>query len=300
MLADVGWLCFLAVLWGSSYTLIKVAVETIPPFTLVAGRVGIAALILGGVAWWRELAYPRQVGDWRILVLQAALLNAVPFSLISWGEQYLDSGLTAILNATPPLFVFALTWLWTRHEPATPRRLVGVLLGLGGVTLIIGTNALAGLGHRMLAELAVVMASVCYALAAINGRRLHHLAPLVTATGTMVCAFLLMAPLSLVADRPWLLAPSTTSVLAALVLAVCSTALATFVYFRLLATIGSIGTTSNSYLRAVVSVLLGVVLLGEQPTWQMIAGLGLVVGAVTVVNSRPRIDKTSDELAGRP
>src|SRR5438094_3065502 len=102
---ELGWLAILALLWGSSYTLIKVAVESIPPLTLVAGRVSIAAIVLTLIAWRRGLSLPRSGAVWGALLLQAALLNAAPFTLMSWSEQYLDSGLTAILNATPPIFV---------------------------------------------------------------------------------------------------------------------------------------------------------------------------------------------------
>ncbi len=285
---ELGWLGILALLWGSSYTLIKVAVESIPPLTLVAGRVSIAALVLTLIAWQRGLSLPRSGTIWGMLLLQAALLNAVPFTLISWGEQYLDSGLTAILNATPPIFVFMLTWLWTRHEAVSGRKLVGTLCGIGGVVLIIGADALQGAGTNIVAQLAILGASVCYALAAINGKRLSQLSPIVTAAGTMLSAIVLVVPFSLLLDRPWMIVPAPMALAALVMLAVLSTAIATMVYFRLLATLGSVGTTSNAYLRAAVSVVLGIALLGERPGWQTGLGLALVAIGVIAINAPSR------------
>jgi drug/metabolite transporter (DMT)-like permease len=207
--------------------------------------------------------------------------------LISWGEQYIDSSLAGILNATPPLFTFMLTRLWTRHEPATNRQFAGVALGAIGVVLIVGADALGGLSQHTTAEVAVLAASVCYALAAIWGRRLAQLSPVVTTAGTMTCAAAVMLPVAIVFDQPWRLAPSAASLAALAALAILSTALANIVYFRLLRTLGSIGTTSNSYLRAAASVALGYVVLRERPDASATAGLALVLAGVVTLVGRP-------------
>jgi drug/metabolite transporter (DMT)-like permease len=285
---ELGFLVLLAVLWGASHTLIEVALETIPPFTIVAARVSVAAVLLVVVARRRHLGFPGSRTVWGMLVVQALLLNAAPFTLITWGQQFIDSGLAGVLNATPPLFTFLITLIFTRHEPATPQKLIGVLCGLGGVTVIVGTEALHGLGIETLGQLAIVGASLCYGVAAVNGRRLASLSPIVSAAGTMVCSAMLMLPLSVLAERPWTVSPSPISLAALGALAVFSTAGATIVYFRLLSTLGSIGTSSNSYLRAAVSVLLGMVLLGERPGWMMLAGLVLIVLAITAINGQFR------------
>jgi drug/metabolite transporter (DMT)-like permease len=283
---ELGFLALLALLWGASHTLIKVAVETIPPFTIVAARVSMAAILLMLAARYRQLVLPGSRHAWGLFFLQALLLNAVPFTLITWGQQFIDSGLAGVLNATPPVFTFLITLLLTRHEPTPPQKLLGVLSGLGGVVLIVGAEALDGPGQTMVGELAVVGASLCYGFAAVNGRWLAHLSPMVSAAGTMVCSAILMLPLAVMVDRPWTVAPSSTSLAAVGALAVFSTALATLVYFRLLSTLGSIGTSSNSYLRAAVSVLLGVIFLGERPGWTVLAGLGLIILAVTTINGQ--------------
>jgi drug/metabolite transporter (DMT)-like permease len=285
---ELGFLALLAVFWGASHTLIKVAVETTPPFTIVAARVGVAAVLLVMVARHRRLGFPGSRSVWGMLLVQALLLNAVPFTLITWGQQFIDSGLAGVLNATPPVFTFLITLLLTRNESTPPQKLLGVLCGLGGVILVVGTDALGGLSQATLGQLAVIGASLCYGFAAVNGRRLAHLSPVVSAAGTMVCSAIVMLPLSVLVERPWTLSPSSTSIAAISALAVFSTAGATMVYFRLLSTLGSLGTSSNSYLRAAVSVVLGVVFLGERPGWTVLGGLLLIVLAVTMINGQLR------------
>jgi drug/metabolite transporter (DMT)-like permease len=290
---ELGWLFALAILWGASYTFIKIAVETVPPLTIVATRVSIAAVLLLVVVRYQGLRMPRDARTWRAFF--------VPFTLISWGEQFIDSSLAGILNATPPLFTFALTRLWTRHESATSRQLIAVLLGTAGVVLIVGTDALGGLGQHSLAELAITAASVCYALAAIWGHRLAHLSPVVSTAGTMTCAAVVMMPVSVAFDRPWTLAPSVIALAALMGLAVLSTTIASMIYFHLLRTLGSIGTTSNSYLRAAASLVLGMVMLGERPSVSATSGLVLVfAGVVTVVGEPTGLHRpTSTGAANR-
>jgi drug/metabolite transporter (DMT)-like permease len=283
---ELGFLVLLAVLWGASHTLIKVAVETISPLTIVAARVTVAAVLLVMLARHRHLSFPSHSNMWGMLVVQAFLLNLVPFTLITWGQQFIDSGLAGVLNSTPPIFTFMVTLLLTRHEPATPQKLLGVLCGLGGVAMIVGIEALHSLGTETLGQLAVIGASLCYGFAAVNGRRLAPLSPIVSAAGTMACSAIFMLPLSVLVERPWNLSASSTSLLAVGGLAVFSTAGATIVYFRLLSTLGSIGTSSNSYLRAAVSVLLGMIFLGERPGWTTFPGLMLIVIAITAINGQ--------------
>ena len=297
---ELQFLALLACLWGASHTLIAVAIETTPPFTIVASRVAIAAAVLVLVARSRGVALAPLRASWSLLVVQALLLNAVPFTLITWGQQFIDSGLAGVLNATPPVFTFLITLLVTRHEPATPQKLIGILCGLGGVVLIVGADALRGLDAQTVGQLAIVGASLCYGFAAVNGRRLAHLPPLASATGTMVCSAVLMVPLAVLVERPWTLSPSFASLGAIGALALFSTALATLVYFRLLSTLGSIGTSSNSYLRAAVSVVLGVIFLGERPGWTVLVGLAMIVLAVTGINGQfrtpqPRAQPTTSE-----
>jgi drug/metabolite transporter (DMT)-like permease len=283
MSTDLALLGVLAVLWGASYTFIKIGVETIPPVTFIAARTLIAGAILLTVIRWRGLAMPADAATWRRFAFQACLNSVVPFTLIAAAERSVDAGLATILNSTSPIFTFLLTALITRHEPVTARKLAGVGAGIVGICLIIGTQALGGLGHQLWAQLAIVIATVSYAGAAIFGRGFKGLDPMIPAAGSMLCGAAMLVPLSLIVDRPWTLAPSAASILALLGLSVFSTALAFVIYFRLIHTLGSVGTTSQAYLRVPIGVGIGAVFLGESLGPTAWVGMGFVVAGVAAM-----------------
>ncbi|RJT42688.1 EamA/RhaT family transporter [Mesorhizobium waimense] len=283
MTTELALLGVLAVLWGASYSFIKVGVETIPPVTFIAGRTLIAGGILLALIRWRGLALPRDAVTWRRFMFQACLNSVVPFTLIAAAERSIDAGLATILNATSPIFTFLLTALITRHEPVTLRKLIGVGAGIAGICLIVGTEALGGLGHQLWAQLAVIAATVSYAGAAIFGRNFKGLDPMLPAAGSMICGAAILIPLSLVFDRPWTLSPSTASILALLGLSVFSTALAFSIFFRLIHTLGSVGTTSQAYLRVPIGVGIGALFLGESLGSTAWLGMGFVVAGVAAM-----------------
>lgn len=276
-------LLVLAGLWGASYSFIKVGVASIPPVTLIAGRTLIAGALLSAVLRARGVALPRDLATWRRFAIQAGLNSVVPFTMIAWAEQRVDAGLAVILNSTAPIFVFLLTALITRHEPATGRKLFGVAAGLVGISLIVGVGAFTSLGDALSAQLAIVAATVCYAGAAIFGRGFRKLDPMLPAAGSLLSGALVLVPLSLVVDRPWTLTPSSDSLLALLGLSVFSTALALVIYFRLVATLGSVGATAQAYLRVPVGVAIGVMWLGERLPPTAWAGLACVIAGVAAM-----------------
>ncbi|WP_434725036.1 DMT family transporter [Mesorhizobium sp. RIZ17] len=280
---DLALLGVLAVLWGASYTFIKIGVETIPPVTFIAARTLIAGAVLLTIIRWRGLAMPADAATWRRFAFQACLNSVVPFTLIAAAERSVDAGLATILNSTSPIFTFLLTALITRHEPVTARKLVGVGAGIVGICLIIGTQALGGLGHESWAQLAIVIATISYAGAAIFGRGFKGLDPMIPAAGSMLCGAVMLVPLSLIVDRPWTLAPSTASILALLGLSIFSTALAFVIYFRLIHTLGSVGTTSQAYLRVPIGVGIGAVFLGESLGPAAWLGMAFVVAGVAAM-----------------
>ncbi|WPZ34703.1 EamA family transporter [Thalassobaculum sp. OXR-137] len=276
----------LALLWGGSYPLLKVAVAEIPPITLIAVRVSVAAVLLLGIALIQGERLPTGRTIWARLFLQAFLNSYGAWTLLAWGQRQIESALGAVLNSTSPLFVFLFTVLVTRHESMGGVRLLGACLGLGGVVLIVGTDALNGLGGQVAAQIAVLVSAALYAGAALHGRRFSHLPPVVTAAGTMLCATAVLLPASLMADRPWELTPSPKAVAAALVLGVACTGIALLLYFRLVRTLGSLGVASQSYLRAGVGVLLGVLVLGETLTPTVVAGVVAAIAGVLAINWR--------------
>ncbi len=276
-------LALLATLWGASYTFIKLGVATIPPVTFIAARTLIAALILLAVLRLRGLRLPRDRTTWKRFAIQAALNSVMPFTLIAWAELTIDASLAAILNSTTPIFTFLLTILITRHEPTSLRKLFGVLAGIIGICLIIGVEALNGLGRVLVAQLAMLVATVSYAGAAIFGRNFKDLDPMMPASGSMLCGAAILIPLSLIVDQPWTLSPSTSSLLALLALAVFSTALAFCIFFRLVNTLGSVGTTAQAYLRVPIGVAIGALFLGERLTDTAWIGLVCVVAGVAAM-----------------
>lgn len=277
----------LALLWGAGFPLTKVAVETIPPLTVAAIRALAGGLLLLAVLGPQAKRLWAQVRHGDAFVVQAIFNCVIPWSLVAWATSHIDAGLATILNSLSPIFIFIITWAVTRHEPATSRKLVGVALGIAGVVAIIGMNALAGLGGHLAAELACVAGSLSYAIAGVVGRRYDAMPPLVTAAGSALMGAAILVPAALVVEG-WPVQASPRSMLAVLGLAVFATGVAFVVYFRLLSTIGSIGTSAQAYLRIVIGVGLSVAFLGEVLTLPMAVGMALVVGGVVAMTLPPR------------
>lgn len=293
---ELALLGLLALLWGSSYLFVKIAVQAIPPVTLIAARVSIAAVVLCAVMMGQGRRLPSDARTWRMLLVQAFFNSIGSWTILAWGQQYVDSSLASVLNSTSPIFVFFITAFVTRHEVVGARKFVGACLGVVGVVLIVGVDALQGLGHQIAGQMAALCGAFLYACAAIYGKRFSDLPATVTAAGTMICAAACLVPLSLLVDRPWTLEPAGRHVFAAVVLGVFCTGGALLLYFRLLKTLGSMGVASQSYLRAGVGVALGIVFLGEHIS--MITGIGLVlaiagVAAINAPVSTPRVHRAA-------
>ena len=284
---EIALLAALATLWGASYSFIKLAVATIPPITLIAARTVIAGTLLVLLMRARGVRLPSDYVTWRRFLVQACLNSVVPFTLIAWAQRSVDASLAVILNSTTPIFAFLIAFAITRHEVLTVRKLVGIAAGLAGVCLIVGTGVLGGLGRQVVAQLAIVAATVCYAGAAIFGRSFKGLDPMVPAAGSLLCGAAILSPTSLVIDQPWTLTPSPSSVLALVGLSVFSTALAFVIYFRLVNTLGSVGTTAQAYLRVPIGVAISGVFLGETLSSAVWIGLICVVVGVAAMTIPP-------------
>ncbi|MBR0754675.1 EamA family transporter [Bradyrhizobium jicamae] len=282
---EIGLLMALALIWGSSFTLIKLALEAIPPLTITAVRVTIAALLLIAITKFNGFSLPRERSTWGAFLVQGLLQSALPFTLINWGERHITSGLAGVLNATPPIFVLLIAAA-TSHgrQRITLQKALGAVIGLAGVLVTIGFHSLGDVRMAApLAQIAVLGASLCYALAPIWGQRFSSLPPIVTAAGAMSAAAALMLPAALIVERPNASALTLNAILAVIVLAVLCTAVAMTIYFRLVHTLGPLGTTSGSYLRAGFAVSLGILFLGEAFNWSTIAGMALIIVGVIAV-----------------
>src|SRR5262245_2062656 len=276
-------LLLLGVLWGIPYALTKIALATIPPVTLTAARVSLAAAVLWIVALLSGRGLPR---DWRFaghVFVQGAIV-CLSYTLIAFGQQSVDSALAAILNSTTPIFVCLIALTWTRHEPITIGRMLGAMIGLTGVVVIAGASALLRLGREIAGQGAILLATFLAALAAIHGRRFTGIAPEIVAAAMLTCAAIILVPACLVLEAPWRAAPSAASLAALGANAVIATALGFVIYFRLIRTLGSMGTASVGYLKPAVGVLIGCALLGEPMSWTLAFGLLAILLGVAAVN----------------
>jgi drug/metabolite transporter (DMT)-like permease len=285
---ELALLMLLATLWGGSYTFIKLGVATIPPITLIAGRTLIAGVLLLLIMNWRGVRLPRDAATWRRFLFQACLNSVIPWTLIAWAERSVDAGLATILNSTSPIFTFFLTLAIAHQDAPSLRKLFGVAAGMIGICLIVGVQALDGIGEQLAAQLAIVAATVCYAGGAVFSRGFKGLDPMAPAAGSLLCGAAMLLPISIVVEHPWTLTPSSTSLLALSGLAIFSTAIAFVIYFRLIQTLGSVGTTAQAYLRVPIGVALSVLLLGESLSPTAWIGLGCVVIGVAAMTIPPR------------
>jgi drug/metabolite transporter (DMT)-like permease len=280
-----GLMGVLAVLWGVSFFFSKVALAELPPFTLVLGRFGIAALALLLAARLGGHRIPRSPRLWAGFFVLGALNSFIPFGLIAWGQVQLTSGLASILNATTPLFTALVAHAWG-DERLTVNRVAGVLIGLAGVCVLIGPSVLGHLGAHTLAELAIVGAAVSYAFAGSYGRRFRALPPVVAVTGMMSTAALMALPVALVVDRPWTLGVGARTWGALLGLALLSTALGFVLYFRVLATAGATNVMLVTLLMPIVALLVGALVLGELVTGAALAGMALIAAGLLAIDGR--------------
>lgn len=284
-------LCFLSLLWGGSFFFVGVAIKTIPVLTLVVARTGGAALVLIFVLLLSGGRLPRNRGLWLAFFVIALLNNVIPHILISWGQSHIPSGLAAILNAATPLTTVLLAHLLTDDEKLTPGRLIGVLVGLSSVILMIGPEALLQPGVGTLAQIAILMATVSYALAGIYGRRFKalNIRPMEVASGQMAAATIMIAPFWLIVDQPWTLpAPTWTEIAALVGLATLSTALAYVLYFRILASAGAVNILLVTFLIPISAMVLGILFLHEVLTLRALLGMmGIGLGLALIDGRLP-------------
>jgi drug/metabolite transporter (DMT)-like permease len=279
----------LALIWGAAFMFISVAVREVAPLTYVWLRLTLATAAMWLYLWWRGEAagLPRSV--WGAMFVLALLNNVVPFILFGWGQTHIASGLASILNATTPIWGVIVAHLFTRDEKLSGRKLVGVLLGFGGVTMMIGPALLGSLGSNLLAQLACVTAAFCYALAGVWARRFKAigLPPVSVTTGQLTIGALVMLPLAMVADRPWLQPlPSLQAIGAITALAVICSAFAYILYFRLIDSAGATNALLVTLLVPPVAIFLGVAFLGEVLHPRDFAGLALIALGLAAIDGR--------------
>lgn len=282
-------LAALSVMWGCAFFFLAVQLTALPPFTIVLLRCGGAAVLLLG---WAALTGLRLPGPslWLAFVVLALLNNVIPFALYGFAQQTISSGLAGILNATTPLWGVLVAHVFTQDERATSAKVAGVLLGFAGVAAMTGGDALGGLGQDLIAQVACLVATLCYALAAIWSRRFVDagISPLAVATGQLTAAAVVMIPLALIIDRPWTLALPGLSVWGAVAgMILVSTLFAYVLYFRLVERAGASNSLLVTFTIPIVAVLLGVVVLGEALLTKHLIGMGLIALGLAAIDGRP-------------
>lgn len=287
-----GLLIILSIVWGGSFFFVGVAVKVLPPFTIVALRVTIAAVALNLLVPAMGHRMPTSGKTWLAFLGMGLLNNAVPFSLIVWGQIYIASGLASILNATTPFFTVVVAHFFLSDEKLSGRRLIGVIIGIAGVAIMIGLQALDGLGggnYALLAQLAIIGATVSYAFSGVYGRRFSGmgLAPIVVATGQLTAASALLIPIAIIVDQPWNLAMPSLNVWGSIIgLALVSTSLAYIIYFRILAVAGATNLLLVTLLVPVSAILLGTTVLGERLEPRHFVGMGLLAIGLVIIDGR--------------
>ena len=286
----LDWLLFvlLGFFWGSSYLFIKIGVDAgLEPFTLVALRLLIGSILLGAVVAVAREPLPRTLRMYGHLGVLSVLSVALPFSLITWAEQSVDSALAAILTAPVPLFVIVIAAFVLQDEPITGNRLIGLAIGFVGVAILVGFDPTQLAGGTLLAELALLGAAASYAAGGVYARRMvRGLRPMIPAVMQVAFAFAISAALALVFERPLATRPTFETALAVVWLGVFGSGLAYLLFFRLLNTWGATRTSTVAYLIPVYGIALGAIVLGEPIDARLLLGTALVIAGIALVNAR--------------
>ncbi len=282
-------LVLLSVVWGGSFFFNGIALREFPTLSIVTARVGLAALAL--LFLMKMLGQGIQLNRQILKAFfgMSFLNNVVPFSLIVWGQQHIASGVASILNATTPLFTMLVAHWFTTDEKINPRRLLGVLTGMGGVGLMMGLDSMESSGFHLLGQSAILLAAFSYGLAGVYGKRFAQLEipPLATATGQLCASSMILIPLTLWIDQPWTFAmPSIEGMGSLLGIALLSTALAYVIYFRLLKTAGATNLLLVTLLIPVSAIILGVFLLDESLEPQHLSGMAVISLGLLIMDGR--------------
>jgi drug/metabolite transporter (DMT)-like permease len=280
---DYTLLLALACCWSSTYPLTKIGISAIPPLTFISARSLIAAAFLLAILRLRGIRLPTDAKAWKLFAFQQTINSTVPFLIITWAQQYVPAANTVVLASTTPIFAFVITWGITRHEPATLLKLAGAVMGLAGTAVIIGLDALGGLGSNIFAELAILLATISFACATIFGLRLSDYQPMVVAAGSLLFGGLILLLPAMIVDQPWRLRPPAQALIATATMGIFSSALGLMLFYMCLTRLGTLTTNAQGYLRIPIGVGLSVLLLGETVPSNLVLGLLLVMAGVAAM-----------------
>lgn len=282
----------LGMVWGSSFPFLKIVIETYSPIVTIALRLTISAIAMTTFIYAIGLKIPRDLKVWRHYAVVAIVGNIVPFFLISWGEQYINAALASVLMGLIPLATLISAHFLTEDEKMSANKLVGILIGGGGVIVLIGADALEGVGSHIWAQIAVVIAAFCYGISSVYVRRskITRHNPLTNAAGILICSSIISLPIALLAENPASWEFSSRSVSALFVLSLMCTCFAYYLLYNLLADVGATFTSFNNYLVPVFGMIISVILLGDtiKPTTYVALSL-IFIGLLLSQKKRKKI-----------
>jgi drug/metabolite transporter (DMT)-like permease len=282
-------LLLLSLIWGCSFYFVAVALWELPPITIVALRVSIAALVLHVVIRLMGLTLPMTRAAWMSFLIMGIINNVIPFTLLTWGQQYVASGVASVLNATTPIFTALIAHVSTSDEKLTPNRVIGSVLGLIGVAVLIGGAALGEMTQNLAGQLAILAAAVSYGMSSVFARRFSAIGvpPLASAAGLLTVSSVILVPAMLIVDQPWTRGfPSIEPTLAVLASALLATTVAYLLYFRIVATAGANNLMLVTFLMPVTAISLGILALGEEIALRHIAGMALIACGLAAIDGR--------------
>jgi drug/metabolite transporter (DMT)-like permease len=298
---DWGKLLLLSFIWSASFLFAAIAVKGwpsgaqngLPPMTVVMLRVMVASATLVLILRFMGVSFPTERRAWLAFFGMGLLNNVIPFSLIFWGQSQMPAsvavGLASILNATTPLFTVAIAHVMLADEKATATKVAGLLFGLAGVTVLMGVDVLSGVGVSIIGQLACLCAAISYGFAGLFSRRFKALAvsPLQIAFGQVTASSLMLVPLVIIFDQPWLLPqPGIIPVLAIFAMGVVATALAYILFFQILASAGATNLSLVTFLIPPSAILLGVIVLGEALKMQHLIGMAFIGLGLAAIDGR--------------
>ncbi len=277
----------LAAVWGGSFFFAEIALREVPPLTVALHRIIWAVPALFAVVWWQGIKIPRSAMVWLCYLVMGALNNAIPFSLIFWGQVSIESGLASILNGTTAVFGAVVAGIFLVDEPLTVRKIIGALLGIFGVAVIMGLDALTNFDLRNLAQLAILGAALSYAFAGVWGKRfLSGFPPIMNAFGMLVGSAVLMIPVAILAEGVPAIDLSVEVWASLLAVSLLSTAMAYLLYFEILVRAGSANLMLVTLLIPPFAVGLSYTFLGERLGSEAWLGFGLIAIGLSVTDGR--------------
>lgn len=281
----------LALLWSIAYTFVGLALRELPPDTLVFFRLSIAAGFLAFVVNRLGLAWPRGIAGWAPFAVMAFFNNVIPFTLIARGQQDIASGLASVIVATTPLWVVLITKLFRPSEQIGAMRMAGIGLGVAGVAVLFGPEAMAGRGQLLIGMTLVLIAAISYGCAGVWGARFREVSPILSSCCQLVCSSLIVLPVSLAVDRPWTLPlPGWGTVASLLALGILCTAMAYIVFYHVLSRVGGTNVMLVTLIMPPLSIWLGIVLLGEAFEPRYLVGAAIIAAGLVVIDGRlPRM-----------